>query len=344
MPHVHAAIAAGAISSISISIFMKPFSLLSIFVLTLGSAVLSSTTVFACTSCGMMLSPGYTPGWESQGLSANDGFRFDFRYDLLNQNQVRSGAHKVGDWPIAPHEQEMFTKTQSYNTTIDWSKGLFGVNVQAPYLIRTHATGGFAYNGTDDGTSSADGFGDMRVVGRFMGVLKNRSLGLQFGVKLPTGNFKQNFNGGSIAGQLLDRGLQLGTGTTDLIFGAFHFAPITKELNYYSQFTAQFALSGRNEYKPGNAFTANVGVRYHLLERVVPQLQLNARISGRDAGINASPDDSGGTTLYLSPGITFGISKNVFSYVLFQLPIYQYYNGYQLAPVYTLSVGTRVMF
>lgn len=312
--------------------------------LTALCVLLSAPAVFACASCGCMLGPGYTPGWESQGLAANDGFRFDFRYDLLNQNQLRSGSGTPGMWPISPHEQEVFTKTQSLNLTYDYSKGAWGFNVQLPYLDRTHATNGFNYDGTDAGTSSKTGFGDARVIGRYMGLLKSRSLGLQLGFKLPNGEFRQNFNGGAIAGQPLDRGLQLGTGTTDLIFGFFHFANLAKDWNYFSQAVADMPLASREGYIPGNSLSTNLAVRYHHFPRFVPQMQVNARFLSRDHGINASPADSGGTTVYLSPGFTFNIAKNVYHYVFFQLPIYQYLNGYQLAPFYTLSVGTRITF
>jgi len=291
-----------------------------------------------------MLGPGYTPGWESQGLAANDGFRFDLRYDLLNQNQVRNGSGTTSAWPVTGHEQELYTKTQSLNLTFDYSKGPWGANVQLPYLDRTHATNGNAYDGTDAGTSSKTGFGDIKVIGRFMGLLKNRSLGLQLGLKLPTGEFRQNFNGGPIAGNSLDRGLQMGTGTTDVIVGAFHFANIAKDWNYFSQAVADLPLASREGYIPGNSLSTNVALRYHHFPQFVPQLQFNARFLARDHGMYASPADSGGTTIYVSPGFTFNIAKNVYHYVFFQLPIYQYLNGYQLAPHYTLSVGTRFVF
>jgi hypothetical protein len=313
-------------------------------VLTALFVLLSSPSVFACASCGMMSGPGYTPGWESQGLAANDGFRFDFRYDLLNQNQLRSGSGTPGMWPIGPHEQELYTKTQTYNLTYDYSKGDWGFNVQLPYIERTHATNGFNYDGTDAGTSSKTGFGDVKLLGRWMGLLKNRSLGLQLGLKLPNGEFRQNFNGGAIAGTPLDRGLQLGTGTTDLIFGFFHFASLSTDWNYFSQVVADMPLASREGYVPGNSLSTNVALRYSHFSHFTPQLQFNARFLARDHGINASPADSGGTMVYVSPGFTFNIAKNVYHYVFFQLPIFQYFNGYQLAPHYTLSVGTRFMF
>lgn len=306
--------------------------------------VVSAPTAFGCASCGCMQGPGYTPGWESQGLASTDGYRFDFRYDLLNQNQLRSGSGTPATWPISPHEQEVFTKTQSLNMTLDYSKSVWGVNYQVPYMERSHATMGTNYDGSDSGTSYKTGFGDMRVIGRYMGLLKSRKLGLQLGFKLPTGEYQQNFNNGPIAGQPLDRGLQLGTGTTDLIVGAYYFSNLGRDWNYFSQLAADLPMASRDGYIPGNSLTTSFALRYHHFQRFVPQLQLNARFMAHDHGMNATPADTGGTTVYLSPGFTVNISKNVSSYVFFQLPIYQYLNGYQLAPFYTLSVGTRFMF
>ena len=44
-----------------------------------------STSVLACASCGCTLSSD----WESQGFTVKPGLKVDFRYDYLNQNQLR---------------------------------------------------------------------------------------------------------------------------------------------------------------------------------------------------------------------------------------------------------------
>lgn len=278
-------------------------------------------------------------------MTSGPGLRFDLRYDYLNQDQVRSGTAKVGTWPVAPHEQEMFTRNQYLTAAIDYSfDSNWGINIHLPYVVRTHATGGFNYNGTDDGTSKTSSPGDVKVIGHYQGLSDEHNLGVQFGVKLPTGSHTQNFSGGSIAGEPLDRGLQPGTGTTDLIIGAFHFASVSQNWDYFSQAVAQLPLNSRDDYKPGQSLNANIGFRYLGFDKVVPQIQINARVSGKDSGANASPDDSGGKTLYLSPGVTFPVTEKVKVYAFVQLPIYQNLNGYQLAPKYTVSVGTRFEF
>jgi hypothetical protein len=106
----------------------------------------------------------------------------------------------------------------------------------------------------------------------------------------------------------------------------------------------QVPLNSSDGFKPGSSLNANLGVRYLGFDAVVPQLQLNAKFLSRDSGANATPDDSGGTTLYLSPGFVAPISEKVKVFGFLQVPVYQNLNGYQLAPKYILSVGTRFEF
>lgn len=301
-------------------------------------AALPSGAVFACASCGCSLSSD----WESQGLSSGPGLRFDLRYDYLNQNEVRSGTGKVGTWPVAGHEQELFTENNYLTAGIDyrWNAN-WGINVQLPYIDRAHGTNG---DGIDAGTSQTQSLGDIKLVGSYLGLTEAHNFGVQLGVKLPTGSYTETFSGGALAGQPLDRGLQPGSGTTDAILGAFQFGSLSQNWDYFLQATAQLPIASRADYKPGDSLNVNVGFRYLGLDRVVPQIQLNSRVSAKDSGANATPDDSGGQTIYLSPGITFPVTEKMKVYGFLQLPVYQNLNGYQLAPKYTVSLGTSIEF
>lgn len=308
----------------------------------LASAVAMFTgNALACASCGCSLSSD----WDTQGLGARAGFKMDLRYDFLNQNQVRSGSNKVDTWPQAGHEQELYTINRYTTLGLDYtSEGAWGVNVQLPYINRSHATNGMNFDGTDYGESHTQSLGDVKVLARYNGFLNNPELGLQFGLKLPTGSHTETFNGGPIAGQPLDRGLQPGTGTTDLLVGGFKTATLTQTTDGYLQVLGQFPLNSKDGYKTGNSVNVNLGVRYTDLGRLEPQFQLNARAIGKDKGANATPDDSGGVTLYASPGATYKVTDKLTVYGFLQLPVYQYLNGYQLAPRYLVSAGTRFSF
>ena len=135
-------------------------------------ATFPSAAAFACASFGCSLSSD----WDSQGLSSGPGFRVDLRYDDLNQNQVRSGSSKVGKRPVGGHEQELYTKNQYLTAGFDYSTSPnWGVNVQLSYIDRSHATNGFAFDGSDAGTSHTRSLGDMKIVGRYTGLSDERS-------------------------------------------------------------------------------------------------------------------------------------------------------------------------
>ena len=299
-------------------------------------AGLSLNQAMACASCGCSLSTD----WQGQGITSSQGLHLDLRYDLVNQNQMRSGTGTAAT--SSATEQELYTRNHYTTVGIDynWSE-TWGIQLQLPVIDREHAT-----NGADGSTWSAShtqSLGDIKVVMRYAS-LENDILGLQFGLKLPTGSFTQTFSEGDAAGTQLDRGLQPGSGSTDAILGVYKSGSLSQNWDYFSQAMVQLPLNSRDDYKPGNALNLNLGFRYMGLESVMPQVQLNARVSAKDTGSQATPDDSGGQTLYLSPGLSVPVSNKLKLYGFVQLPVYQNLNGYQLAPKYTASVGMQLAF
>jgi hypothetical protein len=63
-----------------------------------------------------------------------------------------------------------------------------------------------------------------------------------------------------------------------------------------------------------------------------------------DTGADADTVSTGGTLVYLSPGISVPVSQQVSLYGFVQLPVYQKVNGVQLAPRYTATLGLRYSF
>ncbi|TAK91286.1 MAG: hypothetical protein EPO06_05925 [Burkholderiaceae bacterium] len=293
----------------------------------------------ACSSCGCTLSAD----WDSQGYSVTPGLRIDLRYDYLDQSQLRSGKGSIDRGSIglpADREIEQDTKNQYTTLGLDYSANRdWGFNLQIPYIHRTHST--IAEGDTDLSTSTTRHLGDVKVLTRYQGFVAEKNFGVQFGVKLPTGSFHDTFRSGPQADNPLDRGLQAGTGTTDVLFGLYHFATLSRNWDYFAQGMIQAPLAAREDFKPGNSLNINVGVRYMASEKIIPQLQLNARVVGKDSGDQADRDNSGGRLVYLSPGITVEISKQVKAFGFLQVPIYQYVNGYQLTPRTTFSLGLR---
>jgi hypothetical protein len=266
------------------------------------------------------------------------------REDYSKQTQLRSGGHSAdkADYPI-PNSQEIQQSTTNKTTVLGFdyaSQSAWGISAELPYIDRNHET--IASGDTDVSGSDKSGFGDIRALGRYQFTFnKNQKLSLLLGFKLPTGGFKQVFSSGPQAGELLDRGLQLGSGTTDLLTGLSFTAPINDRASVFASALLDRPLDERDEFSPSTSIGLNVGMKFSVTDWFTPQLQLNSRFDGREHGAMADYDNSGGTFVFLSPGAVITFSQRSSAYALFQLPIYQYVNGLQLEPKWLVSAGVN---
>ena len=318
-------------------------------------AVSNPVAVFACASCGCSLSSD----WDSQGFSSHSGVKLDLRYDQIDQDQYRSGTQTTRYTSANGQENELYTHNRYYTATVDYAfNRVWGVAVQIPYIYRTHATNGTPDDNGHVGSTSDENlhaFGDVRVLGRYQGLTDAGNLGLQFGLKLPTGGHATTFSSGPAQGQLVDPGLQPGSGTTDVLLGAYYFAPLSQNWDYFVQGLLQVPLNTVADYHPGTSENLTAGLRWMGWQQWIPQLQINARhiskdaIQATDASGNAEDattvdNNSGGILVYLSPGVSVPLTHQFSVYGFVQLPIYQNLFGYQLAPHYTASLGLHLAF
>jgi len=305
-------------------------------------SLLATSSSYACSACGCTLSSD----WGSQGLVASNGWRFDMRFDYFDQNQLREGTGGVSRGGVAiPNDEEVQQSTinRNYTFALDYSPNKnWGVSVTLPWFDRSHAT--IAAGDEDISTSHDKGIGDLRVLVRYSGFVAQRNTGIEFGVKLPTGKFNSTFESGPQQGGIVDRGLQLGTGTTDLLFGIYHFDAWNADWGYFGQAIVQAPVDSRENFKPGLGLNINAGVRYTASETFVPQLQINARFEKREQGANADIDNSGATLIYLSPGVTWNFSRRFSAYAFLQAPLHQRVNGLQIEAKWLGSMGLHYIF
>ena len=311
----------------------------------LASAVVSAVPLptLACAACGCSVGTE----WAGAGYSTGTGWRVDLRYDYVDQSQLRLGSNAVDKHSYVPddpdQEIQQGTLTRYYTASVDYSINRdWGVNVQLPYIDREHETIDAA--GNQQSTSHLHGIGDVRVLGRYQGFFEDRSWGVQFGLKLPTGPTQGNFTAGPVAGEQVDRGLQPGSGTTDLLLGVYNFAAISRNWDRFEQLQFKQALNSDAGFRPATQLTGNIGVRYVAHPAIVPQLQLNLRWEGHEIGENGDYTNSGDRAVFISPGLTAQVLKQLHAYGFVQLPLYQYYKGLQLAPRYSVTAGLSYSF
>jgi hypothetical protein len=287
----------------------------------------------AWATCGAAFCTVNT-NWDVHGAWGEPGLRVDLRYEYVNQDQPRAGSDKVSVGQVPRHHDEVYTKNRNWLASADYTFNAdWGVTAALPVVDRAHNHlhnhRGAQLPESWDFTSA----GDLRVLGRYrLAAFEGKApslanAGVNFGLKLPTG--RHDVRNGD--GELAERTLQPGTGTTDALLGAY-FAQLfpASDLSWFVQALVQQPLNSRDQYRPGTRVGLDAGLRYDPNEHVGLLLQINALYRGRDSGTNAEPHDSGGNSLWLSPGVNFGITSDIRAYVFVQLPLYQYVNGVQL--------------
>ena len=316
--------------------------------------LLAINDAHACAACGCTLSKE----WGTQGISTTPGFSADLSYDYINQSQQRYGSGTASPALInallaAGQEIEDYTSTRTITASFNYTGDTWGINTQLPFVQRTHGTYGTTPPlGSSYLSSSDNSIGDIRVIGRYTGLSADKTAGIIAGIKLPTGSTHSNFSDGITP---LDRSLQIGTGSTDMILGGF-FTGTVGEYGWFAQGTVQHAVATKSvagqDYQPGDAYSLNTGIRYAKFgARFTPMLQLNYTHRQADSGAGATPADAltlgpatGGTLLYLAPGASLRVGGGTSVYGFVQLPVYQNVNSLQLNPRYTLTLGVSHSF
>jgi hypothetical protein len=273
-------------------------------IIALGSVfAFSSVPALAC-ACGCSV---FDVGFGGFPQEDDHGGRVFYEWDHSNQNRNWIGSSRASsdlnvdknvrtDW----HQigfQYMFNR--------DW-----GISAKLPYVDRSFTT-------TDPDTLMLNTFksrdiGDLEIMGMYTGFSKDMSTGIMFGLKLPTGMY-------TALG--FDRDTQIGSGSTDLILGAFHRGLITGDnaWQYFAHarlnlpFAYRSALNpdtGNYEvYKPGAQVDGALGVVYNNgynilgFDKITPILQLIGSHRQRDTGAAADPLNSGFDRLMISPGV-----------------------------------------
>ncbi len=327
-------------------------------------ATVAPVASWACATCGCTVNSD-----AAMGYSTATGWRINFEYTYIDQDQLRTGTNTTG--PAAPVNNpsnpalgggeiekqtinRYFTLGLSYRPNADWN-----FNVLIPYVSRDHTTYGQhqePYAPTDIAPDQISGahvsnLGDVKVIGNYQGLLPTHNFGLQLGVKLPTGQYGTavDFYDGPNVGSPLDASLQAGTGSTDIIVGAYYFQAVSQDFDAFADAQFQSAVAHEqdrpgNDFRPGNASTVSVGLRYEASPRWIPQLQLNLSRKSADQGALADTTDTAGTVAYLSPGLTALLVPKLYMYAVLQVPVYSNLSGYQLFPRWTGTVGVSYAF
>lgn len=307
-----------------------------------GVVALALTNVGAWASCGASFC-SVMSDQSIQEPAQGAGWRADLRYEYVDQDQPRTHSRSVAVGEVHRHHDEVRTLGRNLNATLDYnSASNWGVSVSVPYLNRDHDHIHNHHGEQIPESWQISEPGDIRAIGRYRLALDQAgaSAGLLLGVKLGTGSIHVKNADGDEA----ERSLQPGTGSTDVIFGAYYGDQLTADTRWFVQAKGQNPMLIRAGYRPGAQANLDTGVRSKLSSQFEAMLQLNLQYKWRDKGVNGEPADSGGRAAFLSPGLSWSASRDTSIYAYVQLPVYQYVNGVQLSMDRAAVVGASYRF
>jgi len=263
----------------------------------------TTTTALAC-ACGCSV---FDVGGLAMPQEQDHGGRIFFEFWSGNQTQNWIGTSKAP----GSLNQDKQINTQwynvgfSYNFNRDW-----GVMARAPFANRAFTTD----TGPPGGVQmfNASDIGDIEVMGMYTGFFSDMSTGIVFGIKLPTGPY-------TTPG--FDRDTDIGSGSTDLLLGAFHRGLLTGDNSwqYFGEFLWHQPFLYRSSidpdtgmyelYKPGMQIDGSAGILYnnlyHVLffDKITPLGQLIFSHRNADSGPAADPLNTGFDRIMISPGV-----------------------------------------
>lgn len=323
------------------------------------TATLGLATFQAQASCGSSFCSIDTQ-WDAQGLTHSQGLSLNLNYSWVKADRLRAGSDRISaEAPSASGEELENKRTVNQLLIADLEYAIdphWNIAVGIPLVIRDHAHILDSTAGTPiDQSAKFSQLGDIRVTGkyRFDSSSPFTGYGVRFGLKLPTGAIDKTMSPADpadpTAPSRLDRSAQPGTGSTDLILGAYRYGSTPGSAwSWFASGEVQSAMRSRDHYRPGNSVTLTLGGGYALSPAAALLLQVNALHRGRDSGDNANPA-SGGRFLNLAPGLSYTLTHQTRVYGFVQLPLHQYVNtdgsgSGQLTAPWSLALGLHHRF
>lgn len=214
--------------------------------------------------------------------------------------------------------------------------------VGIPYLWKTFERGGTR--------ESNRGLGDLfvRVKQEILAkdfVAGNRRLAVFAAASLPTGETEED-------GAALPPPLRLGLGSVNLT-GQAVYSYVNDRFGYHGAVSYTAATGATAGVRIGDRFGYDLAWGYRLFPAVyetlrevtlAAYLELNGSVAQPSTQGGSLRADSGGHTLFLSPGLQLIPLRNWAIEASFQWPIVRELRGTQLAPDWSLAVGARAVF
>jgi hypothetical protein len=213
------------------------------------------------------------------------------------------------------------------------------VNLQASVPLALWQSHDVAHGGFQ-GTYGTEGIGDALVGLRWS--MRPRRLVAGLAVKVPTGDHKV---GGEFGGGIQDPALQPGTGAFDVV-GSLQYGWRIDALGLNASLAGSYQLTTTNDldYRFGNQAILTAGVGRPLGGRFAASLQAKLYHQARNEYLGQGVPSTGGTFVYVNPGLRFTAPRSFSLYAFVLLVPYRYVNEAQLGPRVGFLTGLSKTF
>lgn len=269
------------------------------------------------------------------------GFRLSFTELYKPKSKLYSGANEVAN-PEGEFNDE-------YRSVLGVDYG-FSRNLTlmalVPYVHRDYRLGG---GGEALGDQSLDGLGDVTLMVKsrryhYEGRQRTFNWSLIGGLETPTGETDARQSNGA----LVPARLQPGLGSWNPFLSSAVTAGIDR-WRFDAVIFNKVNTKGDQDYEKGNFFSASLSVGYRFLHYKYPGPTFGARLGvqyrheQRAKQGGALVTDSGSEQVLLNPGLSIHPVPRMDLNIFTRIPVYQDYNGTQLAwdPEIVLAFGFR---
>jgi len=277
------------------------------------------------------------------GVLARGVFRFDVSLRYTSQSQIYVGSRPGSEVvrPKVDFEQGRFIP--GYHRELGGQENYLQVDVgygltsrltllaSAPLMARRYYR--VEHFGFNVGYSTR-GIGDTLVGVRYR---TTRGLAAAAAVELPTGESRglSPYNEG-----ILDPTLQPGSGSFDFVTAVQYTVP-ARPVGLDLTLSGSYQLNTRNDlgYRFGNDSIVTLGLSRGLPRGVTASVQVKGFHKQRSDFLGLGVPSTGGTVVYLTPGLRVNAGSNVSLYGFVQIPFYRNVNEAQLVPRASLVVG-----
>jgi hypothetical protein len=190
----------------------------------------------------------------------------------------------------------------------------------------------------------AKGFGDITFAGQYRFINKKDSgiaSALLFGIKTPSGNTNDRDKNG----ERFEAEFQAGSGSWDPFLG-MAFTKRFDSFSVDSNLLYTFATKGTQDTDLGDVLNYNAALSYRALKRSFLLdliIEVNGEWKQKEMIKSENDDDSGGNTVFLSPGVRLSINKFM-AYISAGFPVIQNLNGNQNDIVSRILFGVGLGF